>query len=184
MKVLIISGTPKHEGLCCSCVKAACDGVGKSGAECEVIRLCDEKLIRCAVCDDGWGACREEHICRFGGDGFNAIQQKIADADALILITPVYWGDMTEAMKAFFDRFRRCEAIKGDDGAMAGKSVLLVASPGGSGNGMISCLEQMERLSHHLRAKIFDYIGVNRWNQVYKLETISAAAQTMAAATK
>jgi multimeric flavodoxin WrbA len=180
MKVLIITGTPKSEGLCCSCVKAASEGVGRSGADFEVIRLCDEKLNRCAICDEGWGICREEHICRFGGDGFNAIQQKMADADALILVTPVYWGDITEAMKAFFDRFRRCEAMKGEGGAMAGKPVLLVVSPGGSGNGMISALEQLERLCRHLSAKIFDYIGVNRWNQAYKLVTIGAAAQAMA----
>ncbi len=179
MKVLILSGTPKHEGLCCSCVDAAQAGVVKSGAECEVVRLCDYKLTRCAMCTDGWGACRAEHTCTFGDDGFSVIQQKIANADALVLDTPVYWGDMTEIMKAFFDRFRRCEAMKGDEGAMAGKPVLLIASPGGSGNGMISCLEQMERLCRHLRANIFDYVGVNRWNQNYKIAAISEAAAAL-----
>lgn len=179
MKVLILSGTPKHEGLCCSCVDAALAGAEKSGADCEVIRLCDYKLARCAMCGDGWGTCRAEHTCVFGGDGFLEIQQKIADADALVLDTPVYWGDMTEITKAFFDRFRRCEAMKGEEGAMAGKPVLLIASPGGSGNGMISCLEQMERLCRHLHANIFDYIGVNRWNKDYKIAAISEAAAAL-----
>ena len=179
MKILIISGTPKREGLCSSCVEAAESGIGGAGAACEVIRLCDEKLARCAVCGDGWGTCREEHTCRFGGDGFDAIQRKIAGADAFVLVTPVYWGDMTEAMKAFFDRFRRCEATRGDEGAMAGKPVLLVASPGGSGNGMVSCLEQMERLSHHLRADIFDLIGVTRRNRAYKIPAVAAAAKAL-----
>jgi multimeric flavodoxin WrbA len=184
MKVLVVSGTPKKEGLCCSCVVAACAGVEKAGAECEVIRLCDAKLLRCAICGDGWGTCFEKHTCSYGSDGFSAIQQKIADADGLILVTPVYWGDMTEAMKAFFDRFRRCEARKGLEGAMAGKPVVLVASPGGTGNGMISCLEQMERLCRHLSANIFDFVGVNRWNRDYKLEAISAAASAMVKAQK
>jgi len=179
MKVIIISGTPKSEGLCCSCVNAALGGALKAGAECEVISLCDYKLIRCAMCGDGWGKCRDEHICIFGDDGFTEIQKKIADADALILDTPVYWGDMTEVMKAFFDRFRRCEAIKGELGAMAHKPVLLIASPGGSGNGMISCFEQLERLCRNLNASIFDFIGVNRWNKDYKLIAISDAAATM-----
>lgn len=179
MKVLIISGTPKTEGLSCSCVDAVHDGVIESGASVEVIRLCDEKLSNCAMCDEGWGDCRDKHICRFGDDGFSAIQQKIVEANAIAIVTPVYWGDMTEAMKGFFDRFRRCEAIRGDEGALAGKPVLLVVSPGGSGGGMISCLEQIERLSHHLRAKIFDYIGVNRWNQEYKFVAIKAAAKAM-----
>lgn len=179
MKVLILSGTPKHEGLCCSCVNAALTGAQKAGADCKVVSLCDYKLIRCAMCNDGWGICRQEHSCIYGGDGFTEIQKKIAEADALVLDTPVYWGDMSEVMKAFFDRFRRCEAMKGEQGAMAGKPVLLIASPGGSGNGMISCLEQMERLCRHLSAKIYDFIGVNRWNREYKITAIGEAAASM-----
>lgn len=91
---------------------------------------------------------------------------------------------MSEAMKGFFDKFRRCEATRGDEGALAGKPVLLVVSPGGSGNGIINCLEQLERLYHHLHAKIFDYIGVNRWNREYKLISIKAAAKTMVSSIK
>lgn len=184
MKVIILSGTPKNEGLCHSCVNAAVAGVKKAGADCEVIKLNDYKLARCAMCNDGWGICREGHTCAFGNDGFTEIQKKISDADAVILDTPVYWGEMTEVMKAFFDRFRRCEAMKREDGAMAGKSVLLIASPGGSGNGMISALEQMERLCRHLQGNIFDFIGVNRWNKDYKIAAISEAAAAMAATKK
>jgi hypothetical protein len=61
---------------------------------------------------------------------------------------------------------------------------ILIASPGGSGNGMISCLEQMERLCRHLHADIYDFIGVNRWNKDYKLVAIREAAATMVNTTK
>lgn len=179
MKVVILSGTPKNEGLCYSCVQMAEESAKKAGADCEVIKLNDYKLGRCAMCGDGWGICRDSHTCAFGNDGFSEIQKKIIDADAVILDTPVYWGDMTEVMKAFFDRFRRCEAIKGEKGGLAGKSVLLIASPGGSGNGMISCLEQMERLCRHLQGNIYDFIGVNKWNKNYKLTAISEAVASM-----
>ena len=179
MKVVVLSGTPKKEGLCCSCVEAAKRGAEKAGAGCEVIRLCDYRIARCAMCGDGWGECREKHVCAFGDDGFSEIQEKLAESDAVVLDTPVYWGDMTEAMKAFLDRFRRCEAMRGEAGAIAGKPVLLVASPGGSGNGMISCLEQMERLCRHLRADLYDFIGVNRWNREYKIAAIEEAAASM-----
>ena len=179
MKVLIISGTPKSEGLSCSCEEAALAGVTGAGAKGEVIKLCDYKLSRCAMCGDGWGTCREKHTCVYGEDGFSEIQSKLAKADLVILNTPVYWGDMTEIMKAFFDRFRRCEAFKGAKSALADKNVLLIASPGGSGNGLISCLEQMERLCRHLSAKIYDFVGVNRWNKEYKLAAIKEAAASM-----
>ena len=180
MRFLVFSGTPKHEGLCDSCVKAVREGSETEGVTVEVVRVCDFPIARCAICEDGWGDCLIKHTCRFGDDGFTDLQQKIARADAVALVTPVYWWEMTESMKAFFDRFRRCEAPRGDKGAMAGKPVLLVASPGGSGNGMLSCLEQMERLCRHLRARIFDYIGVNRWNVDYKLAAIRSAAKALA----
>jgi multimeric flavodoxin WrbA len=179
MKVLIITGTPKQEGLCRSCVRSAAEGVGKAGGDSEIIDLCQAGLKRCAICGEGWGTCLKDHVCCFGDDGFTAIQEKAAAADALIFITPVYWGEMTEAMKAFFDRYRRCEAMKGEDSALRGKQVLLIASPGGSGNGMVSCFEQMERVCRHLRAEVFDFVGVNRWNSSYKLETIGAAAAAL-----
>jgi multimeric flavodoxin WrbA len=183
MKILIVSGSPKKEGLCFSCVNAAAHGAQTAGAACEIVFLSDYKLARCAVCGDGWGPCRSEHTCVYGDDGFTEIQKKIQTADKLILDTPVYWGDMTELMKAFFDRFRRCESAKIGGASMAGKQVLLIASPGGSGNGMISCLEQMDRLCGHLGAKIFDYIGVNRWNKDYKLVCIEKAAAALAKST-
>ena len=180
MRFLVISGTPKHEGVCDSCVRAVCEGAETEGVAVEVARVCDWSIARCAICEDGWGDCLRKHTCRFGDDGFTDLQKKIAQSEAIALVTPVYWWEMTESMKAFFDRFRRCEAPRGDEGAMAGKPVLLVASPGGSGNGMLSCLEQMERLCKHLRARIFDYIGVNRWNKEYKLVAIRSAAKAMA----
>ncbi|MGA2547989.1 MAG: flavodoxin family protein [Rectinemataceae bacterium] len=179
MNVLIISGTPKHEGLTHSCVQSARDGVVKAGGDCAIVNPCEAKLDCCEVCNDGWGTCQKEHVCSFGDDGFTAIQDKIAGMDALILVTPVYWGEMSEAMKAFFDRYRRCEATKGDKSALHGKQILLIAVPGDSGNGMVSCFEQMERLCRHLRAEIFDFVGVNRWNKEYKLVTISAAAAAL-----
>ena len=180
MNFLIVSGTPKHEGLCDSCVKAVREGAENAQVSAEVERVCDWHMARCAMCGDGWGDCLTKHTCRFGDDGFTEMQRRIARADALALVTPVYWWEMSEAMKAFFDRFRRCEATKGEKGAMAGKAVLLVASAGGTGNGLLSCLEQMERLCRHLRARIYDYIGVNRWNKDYTLSAIRSAARAVA----
>ena len=98
----------------------------------------------------------------------------------LCLVTPVYWGEMAEGLKSFLDRLRRCEHMAKEGGALAGKQALLVASPGGSGNGALTCLEQMDRFCRHTGAVIFDYIGVNRWNQDYKRESAYAAAKAMA----
>ncbi|MDR2531301.1 MAG: flavodoxin family protein [Oscillospiraceae bacterium] len=180
MKFLIISGNPKKDGLCRDITVEIERGAKTGGADVEIVTT--EKIARCHVCGDGWGTCRNENVCAFGSDGFDELQEKIKGADLLCFITPVYWGEAAESLKAFMDRFRRCEftVFGNGEGALKGKQTLLVASPGGSGNALLTCLQQMERFCQHTGAVIFDYIGVNRWNQSYKKAAAYNAALLMA----
>jgi len=182
MKICILSGNPKTDGLCQSVIEEAKLGAVEGGAEVDEIRLCDSKLIRCQVCDGGWGTCRNENYCRYGNDGFNGFKDRIQASDAIIMVTPVYWGEMSETLKSFIDRLRRCEF--NNSGVLRDKQVLIVASPGGSGNGLLSCLEQMDRFCRHTGAIIFDYIGINRWNNDYKKSAVRSAARAIASGRK
>ncbi|MCL2108038.1 MAG: flavodoxin family protein [Oscillospiraceae bacterium] len=181
MKFLIISGNPKKDGLCFGVTAEIARGASENGADVEIITT--EKVARCRVCGDGWGPCRNENYCSFGddnGDNFNEIQQKIKQADALCFVTPVYWGEVTESMKSLMDRLRRCEFnMFGCNGEIAGKKTLLVAVPGGSGNGLLTCLQQMERFCQHTGAEIFDFVGVNKRNQGYKRVAAYEAAKQL-----
>ncbi|MDR0286574.1 MAG: flavodoxin family protein [Clostridiales bacterium] len=176
MKFLIISGNPKKDGLCHTIIEEVACGAADAGAEVQLQLTSD--MGRCRVCGEGWGICREKHYCKYGDDGFTAAQDAVKSADYICLISPVYWGEMAEGLKCFLDRLRRCEF--GQNGALSGKPVLLVASPGGTGNGALSCLEQMDRFCRHTGAVIFDYIGINRWNNDYKRRAAYSAAKAMA----
>ena len=176
MNYLIVSGNPKTDGLCHGITEQVKCGAKDGGAHVDVLTVAE--LERCHICGNGWGTCREQHRCAFGMDGFDAAQAAVRNADQLCLITPVYWSEMAEGLKCFLDRLRRCEF--GEAGALSGKQMLLVASPGGTGNGMLSCLEQMERFCRQTSAVVFDIIGVNRWNNDYKRAATYAAARAMA----
>lgn len=178
MKYLIITGSPKQDGLCHSITDEIMRGASDGGAEVEILKTAGIESCRC--CGNGWGTCREQHECSFGENGFNKSKESVKNADMICIITSVYWGETSESLKSFMDRLRRCENISGKDGALSGKQILLVAIPGGSGNGMLSCLEQMDRFCRHTGAVIFDYIGVNRWNSDYKKIAAYSAAKTMA----
>lgn len=182
MKIVILSGNPKVDGLCQSIIDAVRQGAQEGGAQVEEIRLGDMDIARCRVCGDGWGTCRSENSCIYGDDGFADIQDQLAGADAIVLATPVYWGETSEAIKNCLDRLRRCAFRQ--NGILSGKQIMLVASAGGTGNGLLTCLEQMDRFCRHTGAIIFDYIGVNRWNSDYKREAAKTAASALAGGRK
>ena len=89
MKFLILSGNPKKDGLCKSIENEIIKGARDGGAAVTTVAV--DKLERCRVCGTGWGSCREQHRCAFGGDGFDDVQAALRDADAVCIITPTYW---------------------------------------------------------------------------------------------
>jgi multimeric flavodoxin WrbA len=194
MNLLIISGTPKTEGITYSFVKAAEETASKLGIKAEVIRLAGLNLAKCKMCSDGWGICFSDHRCEFGdSDGFSALQEKVKNADAFVYITPVYWGEISEEMKIFMDKLRRCEATKQWDkrddeiSFHKGKPSIIVAVAGGGGGGIVTTFADLERAIGQMggdewpreKTGIFDFVGVNRWNQSYKIEALKAAVASM-----
>lgn len=190
MKLLIINGTPKTDGICYSFVLAAEEIAKNLAIEVETIHLVKENLLKCQMCDEGWGICFNQHRCIFGEeDGFNGLLHKFQEADLYVYITPVYWSEISEEMKIFIDKLRRCEATKQWDSRQdqisfhQGKGSILVAAAGGGGGGILPALTQLERAVAQMggdawpreQVGIFDYIGVNRWNQDYKREALKMA---------
>jgi len=179
MNFLVISSSPNIDGLTAACANAALEGLRQAGSSAVEIRLNDLKIGMCEACGNGWGTCRTEHGCQVLDD-FQMLHARALQADGLALVSPVYWGEMSESAKAFTDRLRRCEASSGKESRLSGKPILAVAAAGGSGGGMITCLLSMERWIQHVQARPFDLVPVNRWSRPYKLEAIRAAALTMA----
>jgi multimeric flavodoxin WrbA len=184
VRVLVVTCSPNKDGLTEACGEAAKLGVLSGGGETISIRLNDRKLSSCKACKDGWGSCAKG-VCQVK-DGFQMLHREFREADAFVVVTPVYWWDMSESAKALFDRLRRCEAMK-ESNRVKGKPFLCVAAAGGTGYGTINCLASMERmflqlndLQHFdLASAMCDFIGVTRKNRIYMLEAIRAAAENL-----
>ncbi len=183
MKVMIFTSSPNTDGLTAACGNSAKMGAEEAGAQVVLVNLNRQKIGSCHACGNGWGTCRNEHECQVQDD-FQALHGSMADMDAFVLITPVYWGEMSESAKAFTDRLRRCEALKKEKTFIEGKPVIAVAAAGGSGNGLTTCLTSMERLFTHVKAEKFDLIGLTQKNRVYKLAALQEAVQEMVALSK
>ena len=178
---LIITASPNANGLTASCGRAALHGIEQAGKNGEIVDLCALKIQACLVCGNGWGSCRNEHRCVID-DGFGTLQTRLWEAEGLVLVTPVYWWQQSERMKFFCDRLRRCEAMKGDESILAGKKINLVAAAGGTGNGTVQCLAEMEMWCRHLRAIPSERIGVTRFTREAMLSVIEKASIELAKA--
>ena len=179
MHVIVMHSSPNDTGLTASCAQAAADAIRSAGHEAEEIRLKDYEVCSCKACNEGWGTCHSERRCS-QNDQFPELHERSLTADGYVLVTPVYFGEPSEAMKAFADRLRRCERSMGSKpGGLNGKPAIAVAAAGGSGNGTITCLYALERWMDHVGARKFDFIGITRFTRPYKLEQIAQAARAM-----
>ena len=180
MKVLVVTSTPNADGLTAACGEAARQGTVDGRSPARVVNLNDFRMERCRVCGNGWGTCKSSHTCCIEDD-LPKLREMFEQAEGFVWVTPVYFGQPSEPMAAFFDRLRRCEATRpgGEKTILENKPVVCIAAAGGSGNGATHCLAEMERLVQHLRATPFDYIPVTRRTREYQLETIHDALVAM-----
>jgi multimeric flavodoxin WrbA len=178
MDIMIFTSSPNADGLTASCGQCAKRGIEKAGADVQMIDLNERNIRHCQACERGWGICRTEHRCIIEDDDFSSIHRSMADIDGFIIVTPVYWWDMSESAKVFFDRLRRCEALNSTS-CVAGKPFTCIAAAGGTGNGCVSCLTVMEKLVDHVKGDKFDFIHIIQKNKAFKLETIERSAAAL-----
>ncbi|SMO37107.1 Multimeric flavodoxin WrbA [Balnearium lithotrophicum] len=72
------------------------------GFETEIISLSDYVLEYCKICN----ACKRNGGICIVKDGYEEIAQKMKEADAIIVGSPVYFGSVTGMLKTLFDRSR------------------------------------------------------------------------------
>ena len=180
MKVLMISGSRNPKGQTARAADALLEGATSAGAEAERVFLPRLKIERCRQCqDDGWGVCRSEGRCCIEDD-FASIVQKVRSADAVVFANPVYFGDLSESLRAFLDRLRRtCMHEKGRAG-IEGKRAVGVCVAGGGGGGAPACCVSMEKILTVCRVDIVDMISVRRQNLDAKLPRLRMAGTWMA----
>ena len=108
------------------------------------------------------GICLDEHIC-IQKDDFNEIYKYLENFDAYVFITPVYFHEMSESAKTFFDRLKRCDAFN-DNSKIKGKKIVCIACAGGSGSGTEETLKSFDTLNYFLGTEMYSRISVTKAN--------------------
>ncbi len=101
MKVMAFVGSPRKGGNTSKIVDSICVGIKENGHAVEVYYLSDLDNKGCKAC----GSCQENKVeyCAIN-DKMTAFLPKIADADYIIVGTPVYMLQLSGYTKNFLDR--------------------------------------------------------------------------------
>ena len=100
MKVLLVNGSPHETGNTYQTLQIIGDHLGDLGIESEIFQLGSGPVRGCIGCD----RCKTSLRCVFTDDCCNALIDAIAEADGIIIGSPVYFAGPNGALCAVLDR--------------------------------------------------------------------------------
>lgn len=173
MKILILSFSnnkvnedsfiPNKKGLTFSCVDECTKELNNENIEAEHICINYKNIKKCMACwERWWWKCLKEHKCAMEDD-FNEIYNSMGEYDGFIFITPVYFWEMSESAKTFFDRFKRCDAFN-KDSKIKGKKFICIACAWGSGSWTENTLKAFDTLNHFINMEMIGRIPITKNN--------------------
>lgn len=102
MKVLLINGSPRKNGNTFVALSEAAKQLEKNGVETEIVQIGVKAVRGCIAC----GQCKMKELnrCVFDDDICNRISEKLDAVDALIIGSPVYYGQPNGSVLALMQR--------------------------------------------------------------------------------
>ena len=99
MKVLMINGSPRREGNTATALGEMAKVFADEGIDVEMVEIAAKDVRGCIAC----GKCSELGRCVFD-DIVNECAEKLAQADGLVVGTPVYYGSANGSIVSLMDR--------------------------------------------------------------------------------
>ena len=102
MKVLMINGSPRKQGNTFVALSEAAKTLEQQGIETEIVHIGVKPIRGCIAC----GQCKAKQLgkCAFDDDVCNSISEKLDGADALIVGSPVYYGQPNGAVLSLIQK--------------------------------------------------------------------------------
>ena len=99
-KVLMINGSPRADGNTFCALQEIATQLEKHGVGSEIIQIGRAPVRSCINC----GACHQAGECVFDDDLCNTVAQKMSESDALIVGSPVYYGQPNGGVLSLMQR--------------------------------------------------------------------------------
>lgn len=100
MKVLLINGSPRREGCIYTALKEVAGALEAQGIDTEIFHIGTDPVRGCTAC----GGCFKAGKCVFDDDICNELAAKCAEADGIVVGSPVYFAGPNGALLALLDR--------------------------------------------------------------------------------
>ena len=102
MKVLLINGSPHQEGNTAIALAEVAKQLAQEGIESEMVWIGNKPIRGCMAC----GQCKAKGLgrCVFDDDVCNRISEKFEEVNALIVGSPVYYGQPNGALLSIIQR--------------------------------------------------------------------------------
>ena len=100
MKVLLINGSPNHDGCTYTALAEVAKPLAEKGVETEWFHIGTKPVRGCVSC----GKCFKTGVCVFDDDACNTLAAKIREADGIVVGSPVYFAGPNGALCALLDR--------------------------------------------------------------------------------
>ncbi len=155
MKVLLVNGSPRSEGNTSKLIKLAAETLESEGIETEIVQVGGTMIRGCLSCY----RCVElkDRKCSTKNDNFNAIFNKMLEADGMILASPTYFADITPELKALIDRSGFVSRVNGNlFRHKAGAAVVSLRRGGG--------IHAFDSINHLFQISSMFMVGSTYWN--------------------
>lgn len=163
MKVLLINGSPRKQGNTASALAEVAKQLTNEGIDSETMWIGNSPIRGCAACNQ----CSQQELgrCIFDDDICNRISERFAEVDALIIGSPVYYGQPNGALLSVIQR-----AFYSNGANISGKpaAAIAVCRRGGA-------TAAFEALNMPFQMMNMPVVTSQYWNIVYGLGTGEAA---------
>lgn len=161
MKILLINGSPKANGNTAFALSQMEDIFLQAGIEAETIQVGSQVIRGCIGC----GSCYKTHKCIFD-DLVNDTAAKLAEADGVVIGSPVYYASPNGTLLSFLDRlFYSTGHI--DKRMKVGASVVCARRGG--------CTASMDVLNKYFGISGMPIAGSSYWNIIHGAKPGEAA---------
>ncbi len=102
-KIMIIDGGPRKKFNTAAMCEKVAEGARSVGVEAKIMRLYDMDYKGCMSCMACKIKGKASNVCKYK-DALTPVLEEIAQADGLVLGSPIYFGDVTGQMRTFLER--------------------------------------------------------------------------------